>query len=175
MKFLKFLLLIFRIIITIIILLIVSIILMQKVFDNKISVGGYRIFTIISESMVPEYEVFDVIVSKDIEPNTLKIDDDIVYLGEVDDFKDKIITHRIINIDKENQKITTKGIANVTEDPEISYDRVYGKVAFKSKLLSLISKLVNNPHGFYFIIIVPAALLLVSEFIEFRKNREEKD
>ena len=37
----------FKIILTIIIILIVCVILIQKVFNNKISIGGYRIFTVI--------------------------------------------------------------------------------------------------------------------------------
>ena len=130
---LKFLYKFFKIILTIVVILIVCIILIQRVFNNKISIAGYRMFTVISPSMEPDYKVFDIIISKTIETDNLKIGDDIVYLGEIGEFNNKIITHRIIDISKENNsyKITTQGIANTAPDPEINGKQVYGKVIFR--------------------------------------------
>lgn len=176
-KLLKFLIKVVRIIVAIFIVLVVALILIQRVFNNKISLGGYRIFTIITESMVPEYKVNDVIISKEIDASKINVGDDVVYLGKEDTFKDKIITHRVIEIDdSENiRKFTTQGIANTGVDPEIDETQIYGVVIKKSVILSIISKLVNNSIGFYFFILVPTVFLIFLEIIDFTKEKKEED
>lgn len=159
------------------IILIVFIIVVQRIFNNNISIGGYRIFTIVTESMVPEYNVYDIIISKEIDANKIKVGDDVVYLGKVDTFSGKIITHRVIDIDNSSSpiKYTTQGIANSIADPEIDETQIYGIVLGKSKVLSLISKAVNNPIGFYLLILIPTALLIFSEIIGFINDKKEKN
>lgn len=168
LKILKGAFKVLKALLTLLIILIVSIILLQRVFNNKVSIGGYRIFTIITESMVPVYNVFDVIISKDIDVENIKIGDDIVYLGSEGSFADKIITHRVIEIENTNNtyNFTTQGIANTGIDPTINESQIYGVVVKKSIILSFISKLVNNSFGFYFLILIPLAFLIVSEIID---------
>ena len=43
----------------------------------------------------------------------------------------------------------------------------------KSNILSFISKIVNNPYGFYFVIFVPFAILLVMEIIDFVEEKKD--
>ena len=80
-----------------------------------------------------------------------------------------------IKIDTSNGKRTfhTKGIANEFEDPLVEESQVMGKVIMKSTILSFISKIVNNPYGFYFVIFVPFAILLVMEIIDFIEDRKD--
>ena len=168
LKILKGTFKILKVLLTLLIVLIVSIILLQRVFNNKVSIGGYRIFTIITESMVPVYNVFDVIISKNIDAENIKVGDDVVYLGSEGSFADKIITHRVIEIENENNtyNFTTQGIANTGIDPVINESQIYGVVVKKSVILSFISKLVNNSFGFYFLILIPLAILIVSEIVD---------
>lgn len=176
-KFLSFLLKFIKIIIYIILVLIVFVILTQKIFNNKISVAGYRIFTIVTQSMEPEYKVYDVIISKNEDPKNLKIGDDIVYLGEKGDFNNKIITHRIIDIKPVDNSytITTQGIANSGIDPEITDSQVYGKVIFKSEILSFFSRILNSSVGFYFLILVPLAFLIMAEIFDKVKEKNSEN
>lgn len=167
-----------KVLLTIFIVFLAGIIIVQRVSNNKLSVGGIKLFTIISESMVPKYEVYDMLIAKDIQPNELKKGDDLVYIGKVGDFEDKIITHQIINIEQENGKyiFTTKGIANLEADPKVSEDQIYGKVLYKSAILSWCSKIINNQFGFYFIIFVPMVIVIFSEVIKeveiHKKNKQ---
>jgi signal peptidase len=146
----------------------VSIIFIQRFSDNNISLGGYRIFTIITESMVPKYQVGDMIISKEVSVSDIKVGDDVVYIGASGDFKDKIVTHQVIEIDKEDDiyYFHTKGIANTLEDPLVSEEQIYGVVKYKFVFLSKISKLINNIYGFYFIIFVPFVVLLFFEIMD---------
>lgn len=175
-RFIKILLMLVKAIISFFIVLVVSIIFVQRISNNKVSFCGYSMYTIITESMVPKYNVYDMVIVKDVEPSELVVGDDVVYMGAVSDFKDKIVTHQIISITKKDGRFhfRTKGINNDIEDPSIDESQVMGKVIFKSSLLSLISKIVNNPYGFYFVIFVPFAILLVMEFIDFIESRREK-
>ena len=99
-KFLKISLTVTRTLITMFLLILIFIIFIQRVTDNNFAIGGIRVFTVITGSMEPEYEVGDMIISKQVSPESIEIGDNVVYKGLVDDFNGKIVTHKVI--DKEN-------------------------------------------------------------------------
>lgn len=170
---------IFKIIKAVLILfliMILGIVLVQKVSNNKAHVMGIGIYTIITESMLPTYEVGDMIFAVQVEENELKVGDDVVYQGEVSDFKGKVITHRIVEID--GKTIHTKGINNEVEDPTITYKQIYGKVVYKFGLFSLFSKLMNDTVLFYVVIFVPFTILVfldIKDIIEERTKGKDED
>ena len=149
----------------VIVILMLIVVILQRVSDNSISIGGYRLFTVATGSMEPKYQVGDILIAKEIEPNDIKVEDDIVYKGKEGSFKDKVVTHQVISIRDENgsKKIITKGIANTQEDPEIDASQVYGKVIDKVKTLSFISQIIKNIYVFYFIIFVPIAIIIFKQ------------
>ena len=167
---------IIKAIVSFFIIIVVSIIFIQRISDNKLTLGGYSIYTIITESMVPKYNVGDMVIAKKIPITELKVNDDIVYIGNKNDFAGKIVTHQIIEIEKKGNELYfhTKGIANMIEDPLVEENQILGKVIMKGTILSLISKIVNNPYGFYFVIFVPFAILLVMEIIDFIEEKKER-
>lgn len=142
-------------------------ILVQKIGDNK-SIGGYRIFTILTGSMKGVYDINDVVLVKEVDKKTLKVGDDIAYLGEKDSYKGKIVTHRIINIENKNNQmiIHTKGVSNILEDPVITNNKIYGKVESKLTFISLINKTIKNKYGFFFLIFVPLVLVIFLEIAD---------
>lgn len=141
-------------------------ILVQRVTDNS-SIMGYRIFTVASESMIPVYEINDVILVKEYEVEDLKVGDDIAYIGKFYEMKDKIVTHRIIRIEQDEElEIYTKGLANPAEDPAITEDQVLGRVIYKFTIISLVTKLVRNKVGFFFLIFIPLVLVLFLEIAD---------
>lgn len=151
----------------IIVVLMLVVVILQRASNNSISIGGYRMFSVATGSMIPVYNVGDVLVAKEVKPYEIKIDDDIVYKGAKGSFKDKVVTHRVISIEKEednNYKIITKGVANTEQDPEIDQTQVYGKVIYKIKSLSFLGKMMKNMYVFYFAIFIPAALIIYKIF-----------
>lgn len=173
-KFIKFLLKFIKVIVWIFVLLVIFVILVQRIFDNRVSIGSYRMFTVVTGSMDPVYKVGDVVISKEVDPSTIKKGDDVVYLGEKNDFKDKIVTHRVIKIEKKDNEyyFTTKGIANDYSDPVISSDQIYGKVVYKPVVLSFLSGILNTKLGFYLLIFVPVAFLIFLEILDYIKRKE---
>lgn len=162
----------------IIVLLILAVVLFQRVSNNNASIGGIRIFNIVTESMVPEYNVGDILVSKSIDPSKVKVGDDLVYLGNTGSFQDKIITHRVIAIEQgEDGKYLfyTQGIANPEPDPVVSEDQIYGTIIYKTVILSFISKIINNLFGFYFLIFVPLTVLIIVKIIKIHGEKDDED
>ena len=138
-------------------------------------------YTVVSESMKPKYEIYDMLIAKKVDPSTIKVGDDVVYKGEKSTLKDKIVTHQVIKKDYKNGKyiFQTKGINNDIADPEIEDRQILAVVVSKSNILSMISHLVNNSYGFYFIIFVPFVVLLFFEILDIKKEKmalkEEKN
>lgn len=157
------------------IVLILLVVILQRVTKNNASIGGIRIFNIVTESMVPEYKVGDILISKSTSLDKIKVGDDIVYLGNKDTFTGKVVTHRVIDIEK-NEDGTylfhTKGIANIAEDPVVSGSQVYGVIIYKTVILSFISKIINNLYGFYFLIFTPLTILIVVKIIKIYQERK---
>ena len=157
-----------KVLLTMIVVLVLGTVVLQRISNNKITLFGNGIYTIISESMLPEYEIGDMFLAVDVKKEDIKVGDDLVYKGEVDSYKDKVITHRVVRIDN---KIHTKGINNSMEDPAIDYEQVYGKVVRRLTLLSVFSKIMNNNAVFYTIIFVPLTFLV---FLDLRGIVEDK-
>ena len=168
---------IIRAILTVVLVALLVVVVTQRVSNNKMAVAGFRIFTVVTESMTPEYVVGDAIVTKTIEPSEIKIGDDITYLGMAESFKDKIVTHRVINIEKGEDGIyifETKGIANPKADPKINESQIFGKVIYKIKSISYVNGIIGNLYGMYFAIFIPFGLILFIEYILYRRDRDEE-
>ena len=162
-------------ILVVFIVLILLVVILQRVTKNNASIGGIRIFNIVTESMVPEYKVGDILISKSTSLDKIKVGDDIVYLGNKDTFTGKVVTHRVIDIEK-NEDGTylfhTKGIANTAEDPVVSGSQVYGVIIYKTVIISFIRKIINNLYGFYFLIFTPLTILIVVKIIKIYQERK---
>ena len=160
--------------IIIICILLILVIFMQRATNNNKAVGGLRLFRVISGSMVPQYDVGQVVICKNVDVLELKEGDTIVYIGNTGEYNGKIIMHNIVSIrTDENGKmiITTQGIYNTVGDPEITEEQIYGKVIAKARILTILDDLSNNIYTFFVIIIV----LVLNVFISWRKPFDEKE
>ena len=177
-KVLKFIGNVLYTIMFILVVLMLLVVVMQRVTNNNIAIGGIRMFSVATGSMIPVYEVGDILISKEIEPEKIEVGDDLVYLGKEGSFKNKIVTHRVNSIEKQedgNYKIITQGVANNAEDPEINQTQVLGKVMFKMHLLSYLGKLVRNVYMFYFVIFIPVGILVYRNIKNLMNAAREED
>ena len=71
---------------------------LQRFSDNKLSFFNYRMFTVITSSMEPKYNIGDVLLSKEVDPSAVKVGDSISYEGTAGDVRGKIITHEVVEI-----------------------------------------------------------------------------
>lgn len=158
------------------IVILLFVVVIQKVSNNTISLGGYRLFMVVSESMKEEYEVGSILLSKEVEEDELEVGDNVVYLGKSSNLKGLIITHKIVDIEEKEgvKQFTTKGTSNAVEDPKITYDQIYGKIIYKTVVLSFIGRLLlNNITYFFFFSIV--AIVVSFEIVSAIYERKEED
>lgn len=168
-----------RIIKTFIFVILISFVLvvcLQRFSDNKISFFKFRMFTVISGSMKPKYDIGDVLISKEKDYSKIKVGDTISYLGTKSDFRGKIITHEVIGINKSDDGkfiFRAKGLANLVEDPSVTEEQIYGVVIYRSFILSSMYRIISTDIGFYLFIIIPLMYIIGSEIISTLLRKEE--
>jgi signal peptidase len=167
---------IIKTILYIILIAILMVIIVQRVSNNNVSIGGIRIFTIITGSMEPVYNVGDILVSKNVSPADLKIGDNITYLGAKGDLEGLVVTHQIVNAshDETGYHFVTKGVNNEIADPKIDANQIYGKVIYKTVLLSFVCKIMNNIVA-YFTIFAIVALLVSYQIVRSIYDKDDED
>jgi len=139
---------------------------------------GYRIYTVASSSMIPDYNVGDVLLVEKVKLKEIEVGDAVTYLGEAPTVKNMIITHRVEKIDKEEDGhyyFHTKGIANNIEDPIVDGKQIIGKVTHKFFFLSFIGRITTNAYKIFFFVTVPIAILIAIEIIKTLKDNDEDE
>ena len=164
-------------VIALLVILFVIVVVLQRFSNNKLSFFNLRMFTVVSGSMKPTYDIGDVLISKEISPSKVKEGDVISYQGKAGDFAGKVITHQVVKIEKDSNGkyfFHAKGIANLIEDPLVSEDQLYGKVVYKSIILSMIYKVVGTNAGFCLFIILPIVFIVGTELLSTLLEKEEE-
>lgn len=168
---------IFDIILTVFVIMFVLMVCLQRFSNNEISFFKYRMFTVVTGSMEPEYKVGEVLISKEVDVKDIEVGDDVSYLGKSGSFKGKVVTHRVEKIDKDvDGKLVfhTKGIANLAFDPIVYEDQIYGVIVHEAKILSFVYKYVGTPNGMFIFVVIPVLYVIGSEMIIFMLDKEEK-
>ena len=165
-----------RIIDIIIIILLYNIILVFVSCLNKIDdsgLFGYKAYIITTDSMKPSINAGDVSIVKETQEDKIEIGDVITFKRE-----DKVITHRITNIEEKDGKkmYTTKGDNNNLEDNEkIEYSDIKGKNVLTIPKLGYIINALENQIVFLFIVLFILILLFFNiKKEEKREYRREK-
>ena len=178
MKAVKIISKVIRIILTIVLLVIFVFVIAQRVSKGKIDLLGYQAYTVVTGSMTPKIEVGDIIVIEKVDPASLKKGDVVTYEGSKGDLKGLVLTHRIVDIkkDEEDNKyhFITKGDANDTEDPEITEDNIRGKMIYKSVLFSFVSKLMLRP-GFFYGLFVIISIYFIYQVLSMILSKDDDD
>ena len=165
-----------NVIVILFVVLFVFVVCLQRFSGNRFSFFNFRMFTVATGSMAPKYNVGDVLIAKEIAPEDVRKGDAISYLGKEGDFKDKVITHEVIDIEVVDgrYKFHTKGISNIVEDPIVYEEQLYGKIIMKCNILSFIYKVVGTTTGMFIFVILPLLYLIGSEIISLLLEREEQ-
>lgn len=151
------------------IILIYNIILI--VISSKHNIGfnnifGYKAYIIKTNSMEPTININDVIITKKVKDDEIKVHDIITFIQD-----GEVITHRITKIDNDDSKIkfTTKGDNNNIEDTfKITYDSIEGKHILTIPYLGILVQILQNKIIFLII------LLIILIFMFIGMQRQEK-
>ncbi|MDS0241713.1 MULTISPECIES: signal peptidase I [unclassified Haloferax] len=131
--------------------------------------GADASYTVLSGSMSPTFDAGDVVVVRDVPPADISEGDIITYReagSAITDERTDRVTHRVVAVDRsaDGPVFRTKGDANedVDSDP-VAADRVVGRVWFHVPYLGLAAQFVQSGLGLVLFVILPGALLVVTE------------
>lgn len=133
------------------------------------SIGGFTLLRITTGSMVPTYDVDTMILVQETDPSQIREGDVISFYSSDPMLDGAVNTHRVVRIEKDGGQYvyTTKGDGNNVEDPyDVKSEYLVGKVIWSSVILGKISRLVSNPLIFIPVILVPLAVILLSNFFQ---------
>ena len=137
---------------------------------------GYRVFNVISGSMEPTYSVGDLIYVKQVNPYDIKEGTAITFVLNEDLV---VATHRVVEIDEENQYFYTKGDANDTVDSApVHFNNLIGVPKFHIPLLGYVSDFIQNPPGMYITLgvgVVLIAAVFLPDIIGQMKKKENEE
>lgn len=165
-----------NILVTIMVVSFLLVVCLQRFSNNEISLFNFRMFTVASGSMAPQYNVGDVLIAKETEPEDVKVGDSVTYLGVYGSFANKVVTHEVTSIEKKDGEFIfhTKGIANLVEDPPVHEDQLYGVIVWRPIILSLVYKIVGTKFGMFIFVILPIFYIIGSEILASMLEREEE-
>ena len=142
---------------------------------NQIKVGG-PFYVVVSGSMIPVLQVYDIIVIQGHDPfEEVEIGDIIVFDRPSD--HNRVIVHRVVSITNEDPKtIRTQGDANPGSIPgtdfPITEEEYIGKVAYIIPQLGYVTQILQPPTN-YIIIAVVIGIMIIKQFTGKKKDADE--
>jgi len=130
---------------------------------NYINYFGYTFFEVVSGSMSPTINTYDLVI--------IKVDKDVQNNDIVTFYKDNsFITHRVIDY-RDDNNILTKGDANNATDKEITKDMIIGKVVYTIREFGIIKRVLVNSKVMISLFIT---IILFSLAFSITNKKEEK-
>jgi len=140
---------------------------------------GFSFLRVTTGSMAPQYSVGDILETKRVEADTLKVGDVISFYSEDPEIEGIPNTHRIVEIITErdgSHSFVTKGDANPERDKyKVHEDRIIGRVERKIVGLNRIIGFFQSDSKFFIFILVPVIVIAAFEVRNFMKLIKEKD
>lgn len=146
-----------------------------KIYSNK----GEKyepfisLYTIVSGSMEPNINVYDVVVSKKVSsPSDIKVNDVITFISTSSISKGMTITHRVIEIVETENGVAyrTKGDNNLSPDTApAEYNNVIGKVVLRIPQLGRVQSFLGTQSGWLIVIVIPALIIIISDILKIFK------
>lgn len=141
----------------------------SKIAEKKEKTPLFGFYTIISPSMEPNINVYDVVLVKKVNINKLKKGDVITFYSTNNYFGDTPITHRIVNID-DRTSIIVKGDHNEKADNEkVIPKNIIGKVILVIPSLGKLQFFLASKSGFIVAIIIPAIVIITYDVYKIMK------
>ena len=142
----------------------------------------FSAYVIISDSMVPNINVYDAVVTMRVSEKKIKVNDVITFISKDIETRGTPITHRVVGIEYDQNDSTkvlgyrTKGDHNNTQDfAIIKPDEVLGKVYLRIPFVGYLQKFLTKPIGWLLVIVIPCLLIIGSDVLKIGKKLENKN
>ncbi len=128
------------------------------------------LYTIVSPSMTPNLNVYDVIVNAKVNrPEDIQIGDIITFTSTSTISKGLIVTHRVVGIAETENGIEyrTQGDNNPTPDTAtVPFRNIKGKVILKLPQLGKLQQFLATSSGWLVVVVVPALFIILSDILK---------
>lgn len=129
---------------------------------------GISIYTIVSPSMTPNINVYDVVVNIRVDdPTKIKVGDIITFKSQAATSEGMTITHRVIARDQlpdGTYEYMTQGDNNPEPDSSyVMFDNIIGKEIVTIPALGKVQFLIANKKSWLFLLLIPIAIYLIRE------------
>lgn len=132
------------------------------------SILGYTALRITTGSMEPTYGIDTMILVKETDPAEIRVGDVISFYSSDPALDGAVNTHRVTEVTKEDDHYiyVTQGDANNIPDMyDVNSNFLIGKVVASSMVIGKISRLCANPLIFIPVILVPLAIMLITNIV----------
>ena len=124
-------------------------------------IKGYRLLSVQTTSMLPTIRPEDALVITPVTAARLRVGDIVSYQSPHN--LSVVISHRLVNINKQTGWLTTQGDSLNSPDPVFPPELVVGRATAVAPQLGQVLDAIREPLGLTVAIYVPAALLIASE------------
>ncbi len=143
--------------------------------DEVPTMFGVAPMVVQTGSMEPTIMTGDMIFSKVIAPEDVKVDDIISFYDPAVTREKQVLTHRVKAIDPKTGAFTTMGDANDKEDNMlVPPENLIGIYKTRIPVVGDIAMFMKSTTGFIVCVVLPIALLLLYDFIR-RKTYEKEN
>lgn len=135
------------------------------------SVFGFSVMQVKSGSMLPDYEIGTIVVTKKVDATELKVGDVISFYSTESEISGKVNTHRIVRVEGGEEDgvpyFTTKGDHNDDVDAhKVWPQNIVGKVVYNLGTVSgSFISIIQNPNVIFFVIVLPLIFITFGEAI----------
>ena len=141
----------------------------RAVNNTERSLFGCKFFVVLSDSMsATDFSAGDMIVSKDVDPNTLREGDIITFYSQDTKSFGEIVTHKIreVKYDSEGNLIgfVTYGTTTNSNDEALAEPSlIIGKYSFRLAKIGYFINFMKTPLAYIFFVAVPFILIIGHE------------
>lgn len=129
----------------------------------------FSMYTIISPSMTPNINVYDVVFDKKVKADEVKEGDVITFISTSSLSEGTTITHRVVGVveTEGGRKFRTKGDYNLVADSSlVDEQHLIGKVLFKIPQLGRVQFMLQSKGGWLFALLIPALIVVIFDIIK---------
>ncbi|MDD5865758.1 MAG: signal peptidase I [bacterium] len=140
----------------------------------------FSVYTIVSPSMVPTINVYDIIINKAVNnPTDIQKEDIITFTSTGVLSNGLTVTHRVqdITTNKETNEYEyiTKGDNNlIADDAPAKYSNLIGKVILRFPGLGRVQAFVGSKLGWLVVVIIPALIIIIQDVLKLIKVTKYK-
>lgn len=127
------------------------------------------LYTIISPSMEPNINVYDVVITRRVKPEEVKEGDVITFISSSTLGEGLTITHRVKSVIKTEGdiKFRTQGDNNPIPDSAlVTSNNLLGKVVFIIPFLGYIQFMLQSKSGWLFFLLIPAIIVVIYDVVK---------